>query len=115
MSLEENSNKLADVMSRAMTDEGFRKSLLTDSNAVLKAEGIELPDGFTINFMENTPTNIHIVLPPGSGELSDEQLDFAGGFSLNDLRDAAGKALKAMIEARIWNEKHGYKHPRIVW
>lgn len=109
MSLEENSNKLAVVMARAVEDETFRKALLADSNAVLKAEGLELPAGCAINFVENTPTQIHIVLPPRSGELSDAQLDFAGGFSLSDLKEGAIKFAKEMLDARIFNDKHHVK------
>lgn len=56
------------VILRAVEDDGFRGKLLADPRAVLREEGIALPEQMKITFVENTKDTIHIVIPPFVGE-----------------------------------------------
>jgi hypothetical protein len=79
--LEEQAKKMGSVVAKCWSDEGFKKKLLADPAATLKAEGVkfELPAGMTLKAVENTDKVHHIVLPPKPTELSDEQLEVAAG------------------------------------
>ncbi|HQN18201.1 MAG TPA: nitrile hydratase subunit alpha [Syntrophobacteraceae bacterium] len=52
----------------ALQSPEFRARLLKEPEAVLKEFGIEIPEGMTLQFLENTDTTIHIVIPPYIGE-----------------------------------------------
>ena len=52
----------------AMRSPTFRARLLEEPEAVLSEFGIVLPEGVAIQFLENTETTIHIVIPPYVGE-----------------------------------------------
>jgi Nitrile hydratase, alpha chain len=81
---EEQAKKMGSVVAKCWSDESFKKRLLADPAATLKAEGVkfELPVGMTLKAVENTDNVYHIIIPPKPAELSDEQLDkVAGGFS----------------------------------
>lgn len=74
------------VQRQALTDEEFRKDLLSDPNAVIEKEtGEKLPEGFQIQVIESDPAyTATFVLPDLIGEeLEDGELDqVAGGVSL---------------------------------
>ena len=53
----------AKIVAKAWADGDFKKRLLADPTAVLKAEGIEVPAGITLKVIENSETTIHLVLP----------------------------------------------------
>ena len=77
----ETSNKMAQLMAKVAADETLRAQLIATPAAILKAEGIEVPEGLEIKVLENTDAVFHLVLPQNSSELSDEDLDaVAGGF-----------------------------------
>jgi hypothetical protein len=57
-------DKLMDVLQRATTDPAYRASLKADPVGVLGAAGVEVPSGVTYTVVENTPDQVHIVLPP---------------------------------------------------
>ncbi|MNX22588.1 hypothetical protein D3C86_525730 [compost metagenome] len=69
------------LMLKAAQDESFRDALLKNPKATLEAHlGTQLPEGFTINVVENTATELTLVIPPKlSGELSDEALSAVAG------------------------------------
>lgn len=80
MSTEPHSKKIGEIMARCWSDEGFKQQLLRDTHATLRAQGIEIPDGVTVNIVENTDRVIHYVLPPNpAAELSDADLDGVAG------------------------------------
>lgn len=56
------------VILRAVEDQEFRGRLMRETEAVLKEEGIVLPSGLKVTFVENTQDVIHIVIPPYVGE-----------------------------------------------
>lgn len=70
-----------DVIMRAQKDAGFRRQLLADPRAALKAAyGLELPPEIDLHVVEESPSKFFLVLPPQTAELTDEQLaSVAGG------------------------------------
>jgi hypothetical protein len=76
------------LIEKAWEDEVFRQELLTNPQAVyLKETGHEIPEGFEIEIINETPGTIKMVLPQNpvpaelEDELSDEALEaVAGGF-----------------------------------
>jgi len=51
------------VIAKAWADEDFRAALMADPKAALKAQGIEIPEGVTLNVFENSDDVINLVLP----------------------------------------------------
>jgi hypothetical protein len=82
------------LIEKAWEDEAFRQELLTNPRAVyLKETGHEVPEGFEIEIIDETPGSIKMVLPQNpvpaelEDELSDEALEaVAGGIRLPGLR-----------------------------
>ena len=73
---EDHGRKMGELISKAWSDEAFKKRLLSDTMAVLKENGITAPEGITVKAVENTDKVFHIVIPPKpSKELSDAELD----------------------------------------
>jgi len=72
----------AKVVAKAWSDEPFKKRLLGDPRTVLKEHSIEMPAEAAIRVMENSATEVHLVLPERpSDDLSIEELDkVAGGY-----------------------------------
>ena len=56
------------VILRAVESPEFRDRLMRETDAVLKEEGIVLPAGLKVTFVENTHDVIHIVIPPYIGQ-----------------------------------------------
>ena len=82
MNLTEQGKKMGQIVAKAWTDEAFKNALLTDANAVLKAEGIQVPAGVMLRVMENTDTAMYFVLPARpKTALSDADLVNVGGGS----------------------------------
>lgn len=83
MNQEEQGKKMNQLIAKCWVDEGFKKKLLADAAATLKAEGVELPAGLSIKAVENTDKVFHLVIPAKPAGLSDEDLDkVAGGISV---------------------------------
>ncbi len=60
------------LVAQAMIDEPFRKRLLTDTASVLaELPPGYLPEGLELEFSENTPTKLSVVLPALGGGLDD--------------------------------------------
>jgi hypothetical protein len=74
---EQNQQKIGRVIARAWTDEGFKDRLIADPITSLRAEGIEVPEGVHVSVVENTPSRVHLVLPPkpDENELSEESFE----------------------------------------
>jgi len=68
-----------EIQERALRDDRFRQSLLTDPRGTLEREfGAKLPDGMVVHVHEETDDTIHLVLPsrssgddPDLGDLGD--------------------------------------------
>ena len=67
--------ELSDLIKRAWQDTEFKRALLSDPRTTLeKALGVSLPAGLRIYIHEQTPTDLHLVLP-----MPPEELDAASG------------------------------------
>ena len=57
--------ELTDIIRRAWRDIEFKQQLLANPRAVLERElGVALPSGVQIYVHEQTPTEVHLILPP---------------------------------------------------
>jgi Nitrile hydratase, alpha chain len=79
MNQEEQGKKMSQLIAKCWADEGFKRKLLADPSATLKAEGMELPAGLSYKALENTDKVVHLVIPAKPTDLSDEDLDMAVG------------------------------------
>ncbi len=85
----EERKEYAKIIAKAWVDEEFKKRLLADPATVLKENGIEVPEGMTVKFVEGKENEILVPLPPRppesrGAELSDEDLvKVAGGAVVN--------------------------------
>ena len=61
---EEQGKKYAKLIAKVWSDEAFKERLLTDSRAVLEAEGIIVPPGVEVKVLEQTETQLFVVIPP---------------------------------------------------
>ena len=69
------------IIAKCWADEAFKQQLMSDPAGALKQEGMEFPEGMTIQVVENTDQVFHLVIPPRPEELSEEDLDgVAGGY-----------------------------------
>ena len=89
------------LIERSLQDEDFRRRLLTDPRATLEQElGTPLPEGITIQAVEETADTIYLVLPGRSvddrvGELSDLDLETVAGGGWTDSDCASGDTNQA--------------------
>jgi len=70
------------AIGKSSMDRVFRQKLLAEPAGVLKAEGLELPDGVKVRVIEDTDKLMHLVIPfhlELDGELSDANLDKVSG------------------------------------
>lgn len=67
----------AKIVAKAWADEGYKAKLMADPAAVMKTEGVELPEGVEFKCVEATEKQAWIVLPPkpaGSIKEKEERL-----------------------------------------
>ncbi len=88
--MNEQQNPMGKVIAKALQDEAFKQQLIADPAAVLKAAGVEVPEGKTLKVVADTESTRHIVLPARPANLSDEEISrvvggegFIGGLGLN--------------------------------
>jgi hypothetical protein len=77
----------ADIIARALKDEGFARALRADPKAVIEREVGTLPAGIEVKVVEETPDTLYLVLPahPSPGrQLSDEELERVAGGNTSD-------------------------------
>jgi hypothetical protein len=74
---------IAQIVKRAQTDSEFRQLCLNDSNAAAQeATGKDIPEGFSLRFVENQNADLTVVLPDmidTNAELSDAELEQVAG------------------------------------
>ena len=76
--------KWVEIANQATNDKAFKKRLMSDPKAVLKENGLELPQGVDVKIVENTDTVFHLTLPPPAStqELSEADMAaIAGGMA----------------------------------
>jgi hypothetical protein len=82
----------AEFTRRAWQDEAFRDELLRDPRGVVERElGVRLPAHLKLNVHEETPDELHFILPPRPSALKDA---VTGPYDLAD-RDVQGFVAKA--------------------
>jgi hypothetical protein len=87
------SQDLAKVVARALSDSAFKAQLLNEPAAALAAAGVDLPEGVTVKVVENTESLFHLVLPRRpDGELDDAALDKIAGGTNQMYQDLKGYA-----------------------
>src|SRR5262245_16541524 len=87
--MQEYAKQYGQLVARAWGDEAFRARLLAEPAAALAEQGIAVPAGVEVRVHEQTPTVVHLTLPPKpTDELSDEQLDAVAGGELNTIGTA---------------------------
>ena len=78
----EQRNQLAELFAACWKDEALKQRFMADPKAVLAEYGMDVPDGMTVNVVENADNTVHITMPAppsGSMDLSDEELSNAAG------------------------------------
>ena len=74
---------IAKTIARAWTEPEFKKKLVGDPHSALAEHGIDVPEGVTVNIVENTDDTVHLVLPVRPAEAADVSMDdlerIAGG------------------------------------
>ena len=84
MNQEEQGKKIGQVVAKCWSDEGFKRKLLADPAATLKAGGLEVPSGRSIKAVEDTDKVIHFVIPARPAELSDDDLEKVAGGMISE-------------------------------
>jgi hypothetical protein len=73
-------SQINNILAKCWADASFKRQLLADPATVLKAEGVEIPAGYTVRVLENTGKVVNYVLPPNpNAELSDSELEAVAG------------------------------------
>jgi hypothetical protein len=67
------------LIAKCWADDAFKQQLMAAPVETLKQEGMEVPEGMTIQVVENTGHVFHLVIPTRPTELSDEALGGASG------------------------------------
>jgi hypothetical protein len=67
-----------DLIHKASTDLEFRKALLDDPTAVLRAEGWDVPETMEVRVVENTDELMYVTLP-ALALLTDDEMDGVTG------------------------------------
>jgi hypothetical protein len=74
MNQEEQSRKINQLIAKCWADESFKKKVLANPAATLRAEGLEIPAGVSYVAHENTEKMVHLIIPAKPTDLSDEDL-----------------------------------------
>jgi hypothetical protein len=83
MNEEEQGKRMSQLIAKCWPDEGFKRKLMADPAATLKAEGLVVPAGLSVKAVEDTDKVFHLVIPVKPGDLSDEDLEkVAGGIGI---------------------------------
>lgn len=85
MNQEVKNDQINKIMAKCWADASFKQQLLVNPIAVLKAECVEIPAGYTVCVVENTDKVFNYVLSPNpNANLSDSELESVAGGKLNE-------------------------------
>lgn len=85
------------IVSRTWTDETFKQHLLADPTTVLKAEGIQAPEGIELRLVEDSDTVMYVALPVEQSDGSFKQrllTDPAGVLAAHGMRVSEGTEIR---------------------
>jgi hypothetical protein len=71
---------------------------------VLKAEGVDIPEGYTVRVLENTDNVLHFVIPEHSTELPDDLLEKLAGGANNKEVSVRNSLTKGAINAGVFKD-----------
>lgn len=74
----------AKIIAKSWVDEDFKAELMANPAAVLKQEGIEIPEGVELKCVEATDAQQYLILPPkpeGNITMGEERLAASSLFS----------------------------------
>lgn len=63
MNDEQSQQAAADLFTRALTDADFKARLMADAASVMRAEGVDVPEGVEVKIVENSSSTVYFVLP----------------------------------------------------
>lgn len=78
-SMNDQAKQYQQTIAKCWADEAFKQQLKADPVRTLKQEGFQLPEGFSINVLEDSEQQWHLVIPSKPDKLSDEQLEGSAG------------------------------------
>lgn len=88
MNQEVQNDQINNILAKCWADASFKQQLLADPTAALKAEGIEIPTGYTVRVLENTDKVLNYILPPNpNADLSDSELEAVAGGKMSPKRN----------------------------
>jgi len=67
-------NPMQKIITKCWQDEEFKKRLMADPAATLRAEGVSVPEGIKFKVVEEDEHTVCIVIPPKPEMLGDELL-----------------------------------------
>lgn len=67
--------KMGQLWARCWSDASFKAQLLADPMGVLQAQGLDVPAGLQLVVLEDSPTQVHWVIPARPSQLSDADLE----------------------------------------
>ena len=65
--IERNQRVFADIVAKYYGDPDFRAEVDKDPSRVIRAEGLEVPEGTEVKLLFNTENHLYIVLPYSGG------------------------------------------------
>jgi hypothetical protein len=76
---------MAQTLAKAWADDSFKRRLIAEPHAVLKAHGVEVPAGTRVRIVEDTPGVRHFILPekPKNGTDLNAAAASAEAYSIN--------------------------------
>ena len=78
--MSETDNPMQKIITKCRGDEAFKERLLADPAATLAAEGMQIPEGMTVNVAIDSEDVRTLVIPlPPATELDDAELDAVVG------------------------------------
>lgn len=98
-------NPLSDIISRTCLDRSFREEFLRNPAVALRAAGIQVPEGISINVIENTDDDIYVVLPTS---LDDHPANWVA-----ECRPAPGKEVTSPLLNMKWTADGLYLKGRL--
>ena len=105
-------NPLQMVIAKCWEDEAFKERLLADPAATLAAEGVQVPEGVTVNVAVDSADVRTLVIPlPPVGALNDEELTAVGGVG----KEAMIRAFSSWRSDRVRGEDFSEYDPSIQY
>lgn len=77
--MNDQANHYQKIIAKCWADETFKQRVLADPAITLAAEGMALPEGVTVQVVEDTAQEMTLVIPPRPTNLLDDALEGTAG------------------------------------